>query len=261
VEKKLSTTIELREMWVGDQLTEEGRIAFTARALSLVHRGHLVNGMGWEDWDDTRLSGFMSPSGQRYSPLGYTIQFLLSSLAERKKRWLYLWGEKGIGKTHLATIAGVLWTARTQRGAYLANWADWISQMQRRIGLETSHQPIPPELADAHIQTLVQTPFLVLDDVSTGHTVTTLWAMDQLYVLLNSRIGKPTVITSNVSVATYARQLIHQATSGRVNGSREVFLDIAEKVADRLGTGPGGYIARELQLRSPHGSHRQGENE
>ena len=250
------TTIELRDRWIGPNgLTEDGRIGFTARGLSLVKQGGLNNGMGWTNWDDFRLTGSLMSNGRKYSPLGYAIYFLLFCLADTQKRWLWLWGDKGVGKTHLATIAGVLWIARQQRGAYLANWADWISKMQRRISHDTRYKPIPPELEDAHIQTLVDVPFLILDDVSTGHTVTTLWALDQLYVLLNGRIGKPTVITSNLAIWSYTKLLLHPPS--KVNGERETYIDVAEKVADRLGTGPGGYVMREVQLKSKDGSYRQ----
>ncbi len=108
---------------------------------------------------------------------------------ERPDRWLYLHGQTGIGKTHLAVaIANV----RLERGAPVTFWS--VSDLFDRLRRTYSD---PDESAFFNMFDAVRDcEFLILDDF--GQQNMTDWTLEKLYQLIAYRHDRvlPTVITS-----------------------------------------------------------------
>ncbi len=110
------------------------------------------------------------------------------------KNWLLLYGEYGLGKTHLVVAAvrklalGNEWTAR------VAVWPE-LCQLTKE-SWSSSYGP-----TEAQLWSRVRSArLLLIDDLD--KTSTSEWAMGMLYSLINTRLtkGLPTIITSNHSI-------------------------------------------------------------
>lgn len=126
-------------------------------------------------------------------------QWFLNDLAHRKTgqvspRWLTLCGHSGCGKSHLARAIRVI--ARSHLGfeqhtAQMHNVAIYAKRIR-----EGEH--------DFH-EHLARLPLLVLDDL--GAEYSSEFLRSSLYDLLDRRLNKWTVITSNLSVADIADRI------------------------------------------------------
>jgi len=107
--------------------------------------------------------------------------------AEDPRGWLYLCGPCGAGKSHLAAaIAHQL--AICGRGVAYASVPDLLRFVRRGFG---------DGAADERLDALVQIDALILDDL--GAEYLTLWAAEQLFLVLNARYltDRATILTSN----------------------------------------------------------------
>jgi DNA replication protein DnaC len=108
----------------------------------------------------------------------------------RPERWLYLWGPRGTGKSHLAAA---------------------IAYARAGCGVEVAYVTVPRMLAflregfgdrtaDERLNYLCAVPLLILDDL--GSEQQTEWSKAQMFLLINDRYlhERPTVITSNLSL-------------------------------------------------------------
>lgn len=161
--------------------------------------------------------------------------------------WLALIGSKGVGKTYLAKILGVLWMTKTKTLAKHVKWAPWLNQQRARIGQSVAGKDVSEE---PDIASLYHVPFLIVDDLSTGRVGASTWALETLFALMEARTDRPTVFVSNAPLADridensgkrlfspYRRQLLTQAN--KANGDRIIYLDLVEKVCDRFSQGLG----------------------
>lgn len=126
-------------------------------------------------------------------------QWFLNDLAHRNTgtvspRWLTLCGHSGCGKTYLATA--IRTAARAQLGfteatAQLRNASIYANKLRDgEFGLQSF---------------LISIPLLVLDDL--GAEYKSDYIRSQLYELLDARLNKWTVITSNLSLSDIADRL------------------------------------------------------
>ena len=125
-------------------------------------------------------------------------------------RWLALSGESGAGKTYLAkqihrywqdcagwiSIHGKAGLVRSLRDSKFLSWRRFMER-QRAGGFE--------ELQDVRAL-----PFLVIDDIGAEHDPNG-FAKARLDELIDGRLGKWTVITTNLSLAE-----IHEKLDGRI---------------------------------------------
>uniref|UniRef100_UPI0028DCCB39 ATP-binding protein n=1 Tax=uncultured Selenomonas sp. TaxID=159275 RepID=UPI0028DCCB39 len=132
---------------------------------------------------------------------------------------LFLHGEKGTGKTKLAAI---------------------IANERARAGSPVLFASVPDLMADIRasfasggtseaVQTVKNTPFLVLDDL--GAEKMTEWVGEQLFCIVNHRYNEmlPTVVTSNYSPT---RVIAHMAT---VDGRGNVIDDLqGQRIMSRI---------------------------
>lgn len=115
---------------------------------------------------------------------------LAREYARRPRGWLVLLGGYGAGKTHLAA-AIVNYTIELGRPAIFVVVPDLLDHLRAAFG------PSSESGVDERLDTIRETPLLVLDDLGAHHS--TPWAQEKLFQILNYRYNGrlPTVITTN----------------------------------------------------------------
>lgn len=189
-------------------------------------------------WDDQRIKRMRNTSGRK-SVAHLGIEWLLGLLGHSKP-WLVLAGENGLGKTHLAVMLAKFWVLRTNEDARIINWSIWLDQ--RREGYSNGKRVSLQELIDIH--------FLVIDDIGLECKE---HSLKHLYMLLEGRTVKPTIITMNLNLGEYKAQMMLE-TRGKDKVGARLY---AKNIADRLNAGPGGLVHKQLWLRSHMGSYRK----
>lgn len=104
--------------------------------------------------------------------------------------WLFLYGTKGTGKTHLAAAIG-------NERIRLGQPAIFMVVPDLLDHLRATFSPNSEITYDELFESLRNTPLLILDDL--GTQTATPWAREKLYQLINHRYNRrlPTVITMN----------------------------------------------------------------
>ncbi|MCU0510684.1 MAG: ATP-binding protein [Anaerolineae bacterium] len=110
--------------------------------------------------------------------------------AQRPRGWLVLLGGYGAGKTHLAA-AITNFNIEMGRPAMFVVVPDLLDHLRAAFG------PTSESGVDERLDTIRETPLLVLDDLGAHHS--TPWAQEKLFQILNHRYNGrlPTVITTN----------------------------------------------------------------
>lgn len=110
--------------------------------------------------------------------------------SKRPQGWLVLFGNYGVGKTHLAA-AIANHALRRQSLVLFAIVPDLLDHLRSTFG------PSSEVEYDDRFETIRTVPLLVLDDLGTENT--TPWAREKLFQIINYRYNDalPTVITSN----------------------------------------------------------------
>lgn len=110
--------------------------------------------------------------------------------AKRPRGWLVLLGGYGAGKTHLAA-AITNYNIELGRPAIFVVVPDLLDHLRAAFG------PSSESGVDERLDTIRETPLLVLDDLGAHHS--TPWAQEKLFQILNHRYNSrlPTVITTN----------------------------------------------------------------
>ena len=119
-------------------------------------------------------------------------------------RWLSLTGISGLGKTYLSKI--ILKAYRDRIGPFRRQIAmDALTPQTRRVPRFSSHfckwRDVVTELRNGNwgiIQDLKEVTFLVIDDI--GDEDESKMSAGKLYDLIDGRLGKWTIITSNQTV-------------------------------------------------------------
>jgi DNA replication protein DnaC len=106
------------------------------------------------------------------------------------RTWLFLYGTKGTGKTHLAAAIGNARIARGQAAIFMVV-PDLLDH------LRATFSPNSEITYDELFESLRDTPLLILDDL--GTQTASPWAREKLFQLINHRYNRrlPTVITMN----------------------------------------------------------------
>lgn len=108
-----------------------------------------------------------------------------AAYADAPRSWLYLHGPPGAGKSHLAAAIAHERAARGEQARYRST-PGLLAAIRDGFATGSSHT-IYTDLAACDL--------LVLDDLGAEHL--TDWSRELLFRLVNDRIGKPTVLTSN----------------------------------------------------------------
>lgn len=121
------------------------------------------------------------------------VQWWLNDIlhgCRERRRWLTLYGRSGCGKTHLLSTAGVV---LRERGKRVQKWR-WTRL--RGMLVDGEHPGLMEQLVDM--------PYLLVDDIGAEYTASDRAAAlsaSLLYELLEARLGKWTLITSNLAPA------------------------------------------------------------
>lgn len=120
-------------------------------------------------------------------------QGYIKTVVERGRNWLYLHGDYGLGKTHLA-VATIRKIAATRLWRpHVIVWPELCGLTQEGWGSRSGAEGAMWGAARA-------AKILLIDDLD--KTQTSPWAMSKLYSLINGRCDRrlPTIITANRSV-------------------------------------------------------------
>lgn len=146
------------------------------------------------------------------------VQWFLNDVVHKEtqlRRWVSLMGASGCGKSHLASAAVRVLHEQGFKKARVQLW-NWRNVMNRAL----EDRDLILWLADLHV--------LVLDDIGTGYTASSKSAAltsSLLYDLLEARLGKWTILTSNLSPGDIAETLDVRIAS-RLYRGRNVIIDM-----------------------------------
>lgn len=147
----------------------------------------LYAGFRFDQWDVSRNDPHSARELQ-------AIRKYIDSAKIGQKNWLFLYGEYGLGKTHLAVAALRKLALDNDWSVRVAVWPE-LCQLTKE-SWSASFGP-----SEAQLWTRVRSVrLLLIDDLD--KTSTSEWAMGKLYGLINARLtkGLPTLITSNHSL-------------------------------------------------------------
>lgn len=156
--------------------------------------------------------------------------------------WLTLIGAPGCGKTHLARRSKAFWNRHCIKPCFRIRYGlfrEWSSVLTDIFDKDKKH--VIGELADAGL--------LVIDDIGAEHSSG--FSTSKLLELLNARVGKPTILTSNVSVETMREH--DPRLFSRLNRHGEIFTSQASDYAlrcDRITAAPTVPSARSVDEES-----------
>ena len=134
-------------------------------------------------------------------------------------RSLFLYGERGTGKTNLAAIIANV-RAKAGKPVFFASVPDLMADIRGSFKDGSTSEVV---------QVVKETPFLVLDDL--GAEKMTEWVGEQLFCIINHRYNEllQTVVTSNYSPAEI---IGHMAT---VDGKGNVIDDVqGQRIMSRI---------------------------
>ncbi len=148
------------------------------------------------------------------------IQWFLNDVVHResrRKRWVSLLGASGCGKSHLGRMVVEVLLASGCSEREVQFWG-WTKAMERI-------------LADRGVMRwLIDLPVLVLDDIGSSYDASEkarALNASLLYELLEGRLGKWTVITSNLAPGNIAERLDVRIASRLYRGLNEI-VDMAQ---------------------------------
>src|SRR5690606_18368251 len=104
---------------------------------------------------------------------------------------LYIAGDVGTGKTHLATAILNAVLERGLHGRFIVV-PDWLAELRRRFGRNIDSEDLWAQVETKHL--------LVMDDIGTEKPSE--WVEEQIYLVVNYRYqhALPTIYTSNVGL-------------------------------------------------------------
>jgi len=142
--------------------------------------------------------------------------FANDMIANRNPRWLSLLGTSGVGKTMLGMLIydiakrqkHLQWHARLN-SCWAINAEKWSDVANRFIEQKWLSEYL--SLAN----------FLFLDDIGADHDKSG-WLANCLYKVLDSRVGKWTVLTSNLSLDQIGTRIDNRVSSRMIRGNSQV---------------------------------------
>lgn len=120
---------------------------------------------------------------------GYTRALLAGDLG--RKPWLVLYGDIGLGKTHLACAVIHEVLSHGRQRCYFRVWPEWLERLQGTFGGKGDSSRVVDELKSGDV--------VALDDIDKQHPTQSGWAEEKLFSALNHRYNRlrPTILTFN----------------------------------------------------------------
>ena len=117
--------------------------------------------------------------------------------SKQTKKWLWLTGSYGLGKTHLGVAALRKIGADMLKSVLMVPWPEYCTAIQESWNEDKGDKPSFGAMKRAGI--------LLLDDIDKGSS--TPWAIQKLYEVIDYRMdkGKVTIITANHSIEDLRR--------------------------------------------------------
>lgn len=174
-------------------------------------------------WDNRRNGASSKAAGEAIR------SYVADVVAGRTKRWLYLYGPYGVGKTHLAIAATRQIAAESLADPYVAVWPQHCSQVQESWSRSQGEAVTPEHKLWASMR---HAGILLLDDIDKQRA--TPWALQKLYEVVDYRVirDKPTIITANHSIVA----LRGEWASAREDHIRDTGAAILSRVAGQIYT-------------------------
>ena len=169
-------------------------------------------------FDSFKLDRPIAPTSWQGKPLSAEAQRIFMTDAHRRceawsvdpRGWLFIHGAFGAGKSHLAAAI-----ANVQQSAGRVVRFVTINKL-----LDTLRSGINSGTSDSMLDDLIESDILILDELSTAQLAECVsdWRFGRIERLINERLTRPTIITSNLAIDDLA-------LPGDVR---------AERVADRI---------------------------
>lgn len=150
-----------------------------------------INIEAWAAW--LRIQTLNDP--QLFNLVDLSARFVLRYMHDEKPSWLSILGTSGTGKTHCAKR---IWDFMWDR----FSWSDF-EFITRPIYWPALIRDLRGGLRYGELTELSRWPVLMLDDIGAERD-TTGFACEQLNTLLGCRVGKWTIITSNLHIEQLA---------------------------------------------------------
>ncbi len=156
-----------------------------------------------------------------------------TAYAQNPHGWLFLHGNCGVGKTHLATSIANYAMENQKMSVLFAVVPDLLDH------LRAAFHPDNGVAYDDRFAAIRNAQLLVLDDLGTENT--TPWAREKLYQIFNHRYNEqlPTVVTSNQDFKKIDERVLSRLRDTRL--STYVFMDAADYRLGRVTRGRGGF--------------------
>lgn len=131
-------------------------------------------------------------------------------------RWLILYGERGVGKSHLCAAVDNHLAARNMPVMFVT-MADLLNSLKEAIAIEKSTDTI---VFQPRLDTFKNAPVLLLDDV--GAEAGTSWSGGILWEVIDHRYRNklPTMIATNIDLTNTSDKEIDQRITNRMRDTK-----------------------------------------
>jgi len=138
-------------------------------------------------------------------------QFVENAATTKSGMGLYIYGNTGVGKTHLAAATA---NALLEQGVEVRY--EVASHLLASFRATYNDDPDTPRESDI-MEELCSIPVLIIDDIATESY--SAWAVERLYQIVNSRYnqGLPMVLTSNIPFGELAEALGDASAAVRIS--------------------------------------------
>lgn len=139
---------------------------------------------------------------QKYA-LGVVKSFIKKrETALEKGKGMILMGGFGTGKTHLASaIRNVL--AEDNKSVLFISFPDYLDIVKQGFGNNGQADQRYAQKSYKTQELAKNADLLILDDIGANNM--TAWSKEQLFMLINARIGKSTITTTNLTIEDFQR--------------------------------------------------------
>jgi DNA replication protein DnaC len=170
--------------------------------------GHVIGDLA--DYTDMTFESFdthtrLNP--EQHQNMQYALQ-IAQAYANNAQGWLVIFGDYGVGKTHLAASIGHVQHQRGKNVIFVtvSNLLDYLRE---------AFKPEAPMTFGQLFNTVRDAPMLILDDLSTENASS--WAREKLFQIIDHRYTSnlPTIITTAARMEALDRRVVSRMRDRR----------------------------------------------